>query len=508
MSYSPFLESAFNDTKLRSRHVSPFSGMCSFCTADCAGTCEIGLSGVLGMEMVYPTNTGSNQVASEKDLPIDYSHFNINGRVFGAVGAPADSEKATMFNIGLERTYGKRHPIKMALPFTFPALIKLNWKDYFGAAAMAGIPCVIGEDARSNDPEAAYDEKGKIVSFPKLREILDSFRRYDRGYGEIILQCNVEDDMVGLPEYAITECGVKAIQFKFGQSAKGTQPAVPLKSLEAALKKQAAGMIVHPDPSDPAVQEAYARGAAPNFWVYARLPMWTEETLMKRIGALRELGLERVYFKMAGYDRVDLERVLRIAIAADADMVTYDGAGGGSGRSPSKMMNEWGLPAVCIESALVSICKRLEAEGHTIPAITLTGGFASEDQAYKALAIGAPYITAIGLCRAGMAAAMSGQMIGKLLEEGRLPQHLQKYGTDKESLFRHLTELRSLYGAEADNISTGAISAYSYLQKMAFGLRHFAALNRKFDIRYVDQSDVIPLTRDAKAILRGTWFDD
>ena len=240
MSYSPFLESAFNDTKLRSRHVSPFSGMCSFCTADCAGTCEIGLSGVLGMEMVYPTNTGSNQVASEKDLPIDYSHFNINGRVFGAVGAPADSEKATMFNIGLERTYGKRHPIKMALPFTFPALIKLNWKDYFGAAAMAGIPCVIGEDARSNDPEAAYDEKGKIINFPKLNEILNSFRRYDRGYGEIILQCNVEDDMVGLPEYAITECGVKAIQFKFGQSAKGTQPAVPLKSLEAALKKQAA----------------------------------------------------------------------------------------------------------------------------------------------------------------------------------------------------------------------------------------------------------------------------
>ena len=49
----------------------PCSGMCSFCTADCAGTCEIGLSAVLGKSIVYPTNTGNNQVAAEKDYPID-----------------------------------------------------------------------------------------------------------------------------------------------------------------------------------------------------------------------------------------------------------------------------------------------------------------------------------------------------------------------------------------------------------------------------------------------------
>ena len=72
MAYSPKLSSAFNDTYLRSNHISPQSGMCSFCTEECDGTCEIALASVLGKQTVYPTNTGNNQVASEKDYPIDF----------------------------------------------------------------------------------------------------------------------------------------------------------------------------------------------------------------------------------------------------------------------------------------------------------------------------------------------------------------------------------------------------------------------------------------------------
>ena len=85
MSYSPTLGSVFNRTKMRDpSHVCSFSGMCAMCTADCIGSCEIGLSAVRGMETVYPTTTGENQIASEKVYPVDYSHFNINGRSFGA----------------------------------------------------------------------------------------------------------------------------------------------------------------------------------------------------------------------------------------------------------------------------------------------------------------------------------------------------------------------------------------------------------------------------------------
>lgn len=185
MSYSPTLGSVFNRTKMRDpSHVCSFSGMCAMCTADCIGSCEIGLSAVRGMETVYPTTTGENQIASEKVYPVDYSHFNINGRSFGAMGAPLDADRATIYHVGLEREIGTLNPVKLALPIILPALIKLNWPDYFGGAAMAGVNAVIGEGAVSKDPTLAY-ENGKVVHAPKLREMLDAFNKYDRDTGRL-----------------------------------------------------------------------------------------------------------------------------------------------------------------------------------------------------------------------------------------------------------------------------------------------------------------------------------
>ena len=50
------------------------------------------------------------------------------------------------------------------------------------------------------------------------------------------------------------------------------------------------------------------------------------------------------------------------------------------------------------------------------------------------------------------------------------------------------------------------MGVYSFLSRIAFGLKHFAALNRKFDLKYVDQSDIFPLTYLAKDILNGAWM--
>ncbi|MEG2222326.1 MAG: glutamate synthase-related protein [Oscillospiraceae bacterium] len=505
MSYSPSLSSGVTHARNRSNYLAPQSGMCAFCTEDCAGTCELALAAVLGKQTVYPMTTGNNQIASEKDYPIDFSHFNINGHVFGAIGAEETYDSAEIFNVGLERSYGLLHPVKLALPLLLPALIKLNWRDYFGGAAMAGVACVVGEDAKSKDPNLKM-EHGKITDFPFMRDILESFTRYDRGYGQIIPQCNVEDDLVGVPEIALEKYGAEAIEFKFGQSAKGTQPVNRLKSIEAALEKQKMGGLVRPDPSDPAVQKAYADGVCPNFYLYGRLPQWTEEYMVRRVAELRELGAKNIYFKMAGYDRGDLEKVLRIASAANVDMVTFDGAGGGSGYSPCKMMNEWALPTVCMEDAVVSIARRIRAEGRTLPAITITGGFASEDQVFKALAYGDGLVTAVGLCRASMAAAMSGKKVGELLKTGNAPELFRPYGSTVEEVFGDLADLRAIYGKEANDFSTGAIGVFSYLHKIGFGLQHFGALNRKFDVQYFDRTDLIPLTRDAKDLMHGKWF--
>lgn len=505
MTYSPKLASAFNDTYLRSRHVSPQSGMCSFCTEECDGTCEIGLAAVLGARTVYPTNTGNNQVASEKDYPIDFSHFNINGRVFGALGANATYEEANIYNVKLGRKYGRFNEVKLALPLILPALIKLNWQDYFAGAAMAGVSAVIGENARDKDPNLKI-ENGKITEFPALQSMLDAFRKYYRGYGQIILQCNVEDDLLGLPEYAIRKHGVEAIEFKFGQSAKGTQPARRLKDREEALEKIEVGFLVFPDPNDPKIIKAAEEGTCPNFYLYERLPLWDEDYLIPRIEQLRELGLKNVYLKMAGYDLKDLKRVLFLGSKAQVDMITFDGAGGGSGYSPNKMMNEWSLPTVVLEEAVCGFASEIKREGEWVPAITMTGGFSTEDQVFKSLAYGEGAVTAIGLCRAAMTAAMTGKRIGDLIKQGNIPKNMRKYGSTVEELYGDLPDLRAIYAKEANDFSLGAVGVFSFLNKIAFGLKHFAALNRKFDISYLDKSDLIPLTSAAKDLILGKWF--
>jgi hypothetical protein len=506
MTYSPKASSAFNDTWNRSTFISPQSGMCSFCTEECSGTCEIALAAVLGMKAVYPTNTGANQVASEKDYPIDFSHFNINGRVFGAIGANPTFEEANIYNVKLERVFGKYNEVKMTMPVILPALIKMNWEDYFAGAAMAGVCCVIGEDAKNKDPELIM-ENGKVVNFPMLSKILDSFRNYYRGYGQIILQCNVEDDMNGVPEYAIKVHNAEAIELKFGQSAKGTQPVVRLKNREEALKKQASGSLVYPDPNGPGMEEAHKEGVCPNFYYYSRLPLWDEEYLVPRIAELREMGAKNIYLKMAGYDPEDLEKVIRIGSKAEVDMITFDGAGGGSGYSPTKMMNEWGLPPVVMEEAICRIVDKMKEEGCWIPAITITGGFVSEDQVFKSLAYGEGKVTAVGICRAAMTASMMGKNIGEQIKKGEVPKNFKKYGNNVEEIFGDLPDLRALYGKKANEFSTGAIGVFSYLRKIAFGVQHFAALNRKFDIAYLDREDLIPLTRDAKDLIQGKWFE-
>ena len=505
MSYSPRLSSGFTFARNRSTFISPQSGMCSFCTQDCDGTCELAQAAVLGAQTVYPTTTGNNQIASEKDYPIDFSHFNINGRVFGAQGVDENQDEATIFNVNLERTYGSFHPVKMALPVILPALVKLNWQDYFAGSAMAGVTCVIGEDARNKDPDLEIT-KGKITAFPLLKNALDCFNHYDRGYAQIVLQCNADDNLLGVPRIAIEKYGAKAIEIKFGQGAKGTQPAVRVKDLASALAKQQGGNLVFPDPSDPAIQKAYQDGVCPNFYTYGRLPMWTEESLMAHITQLRDMGAQNIYFKMAGYDRVDIERVLRIACEAKIDMITFDGAGGGSGYSPSKMMNEWSLPTICLEDVVVRLCEQLQGEGLILPAIVMTGGFASEDQVFKGLAYGDGHVLGIGLCRASMAAAMTGKTIGDQIKGGKVPQRFKAYGSTIEEIFGDLPDLRALYGKKADQFAPGAIGVFSYLNKIGFGLQHFAALNRKFTMDLLNKSDLIPLTSEARALMANEWF--
>ena len=143
------------------------------------------------------------------------------------------------------------------------------------------------------------------------------------------------------------------------------------------------------------------------------------------------------------------------------DMVTFDGASGGSGYSPCAMMNEWCQPTVTMEAQVVSILEKLKDQYDYLPAINITGGFAGEADVFKALALGDGKVTTVGLCRAAMAAAMNAAAVGKLIESGNVPAHLQKYGTTVQEIFADLPDLRALYGTQADSFSPGARGSLS-----------------------------------------------
>jgi len=291
--------------------------------------------------------------------------------------------------------------------------------------------------------------------------------------------------------------GATTVELKFGQAAKGIQGMGFVYNLEDALEFQKKGYLVIPDPSDPMIQEKHKKGIGPHFQRIGKLPMYDEEILKKRIAELRRLGVKRILFKMAAFDPADMIRVLKIASNNKIDLVTFDGAGGGSGNSPCKMMNEWGLPSVYMESILYDILNEMKNKGYALPKVAATGGFAMEDQIFKGLSLGAPYISMIAIGRAAMAAAMAGNKVGELISKGEIPKDLQKYGDKVSDIFRDVRLIRDIYGSEADDIAPGAIALFSYINRVSTGLRQLMALNRKFALKNIDRTDIIALTKEA-----------
>lgn len=487
MSHSPKLSSLFNNTKLRTPNdISDLSGMCSVCSDKCPGLCEIGLSAVRGIEVAYPFGTANNQFASEKVYPFDFSHFNINGRVFGAMGAAEDSETTNVHSVDISYEFGYERKIKLRAPVILPAMAKLNWQDYYSGAAMAGVMVVIGENAVKLDKDLQHDSNGKVSHAPFLGKMIEYFRRYDRGYGDIIMQVNADDIVLGTAEYALKNFDLKTIEIKFGQAAKGIQHVAPVNSAEEAefLKKN--GYLVFENPNGSGLIQC------------GRLPMWNEASLGEIIARFRAHGAKNIFFKMAGFDVNDIRRVLQIASANNVDLITFDGAGGGSGNSPNKMMNEWSHPTIDLIKIVNTLIEELREENLWIPEIAIAGGIAMEDTMFKALALGAPNIKLVGIGRAAMAAAVTGKNVGELIETDATPTSYKAFGDTADTIFKDANYIKGIYKETGKPISYGAIGLYSYLSRLSFGMQLLMALNRKFSLKYIHQSDVIPLTKEAR----------
>ncbi|NPV26663.1 MAG: FMN-binding glutamate synthase family protein [Firmicutes bacterium] len=485
--------------------VCPYSGMCVTCLDGCVGLCEVGKSAVRAKEVLYPQPFGKITSASQKDYPVDYSHFNIMGSVVGAYGIEADSNKALFPAVNLETTIGAGpDKIKLKLPIIIGALgstnVALNnWAELAAGAALSGVPMVVGENVCGMDPKAEF-KNGRVVKAPDLEFRIKSYRDWYNGYGTIAVQANVEDTMLGVQEYALSELGVEAVEIKWGQGAKDIGGEVKLNTIERARLLKSRGYIVLPDPDDPTVEAAYNAGAFNEFERHSRIGMVTEEGFHKRVEELRKAGAKYVFLKTGAYRPADLARAVKFCSDAKIDLLTVDGAGGGTGMSPWRMMNEWGIPTVYIHALLTKYLDRLAAKGAYIPKVAIAGGFALEDQVFKGLALGAPHVNMIEMARAPLTAAMVGKTVAEMIKSGKVPNEYKKYGETVEQIFILAEQVKKELGARFADFPTGAIGVYSYFERLAQGLRQFMCGARKFSLEYITRNDIVAITKEAAEI--------
>ena len=502
-------------TANRSRNVAPQSGICSRCIDGCRGNCDLFNSAYRGRELLYPGPYGEITAGADKDYPVDYSHLNIMGYALGAEGVEGDPDHATFPAVSTETRYGTKNKVKMKVPIFTGALgstdiARRNWEHFAVGAAISGISLVCGENVCGIDPGLKLNKKGKILEAPNMRERVEQYRRYREGYGDILVQMNVEDTRFGVAEYVVEKLGVECVELKWGQGAKCIGGEIKVDSLERAIELKKRGYIVTPDPENRATQAAFRDGAIKQFERHSRLGFVDEKGFMKEVERLRKVGAKRVTLKTGAYPMRELAMAIKWSSAAKIDLLTIDGAPGGTGMSPWRMMSEWGVPAIYLHAMAVELSDRLAEKGEWVPDLAFAGGLSAEDHVFKCLAMGAPYVKAVCMGRALMIPGMVGKNIGRWLqgEDGGLPKTVSRYGNTKEEIFVCYEELKSKYGKEADKMPLGALGVYSGVEKIRVGLQQLMAGARKWKVGLVQRGDLASLTEECTRVTGVPYIMD
>ena len=163
------------------------------------------------------------------------------------------------------------------------------------------------------------------------------------------------------------------------------------------------------------------------------------------------------------------QRRVQVASELDFELLTIDGSGGGTGMSPNDMLDNWGVPSVLLHAKAHDYAFLRAAAGKKVVDLAVGGGLAKPSQAFKALALGAPYVKAVCMSRSFMIPAFLGYNIeGALHPERRervhgawsaLPKTVLDIGDTPETIFAGYHALKERLGAdEMAHIPYGAIA--------------------------------------------------
>lgn len=497
-------------TKTRTRDVSPSSGMCPICIYECRTLCEIGKAAFRGREVLYPIpeQYGMSTAASNKYYIVDWSDFQIMVDVLGAQGIEADPDKAIFPAVDIETTAGG---VKLKIPVFTAGLgstyvAKFNWKGLAIGAAISGTMQVIGENVCGMDSTSEFVD-GLVTHSTDMNNRVEAYREFwDGEYGDIVVQTNVEDQRMGVDMYALSKLEVNIIERKWGQGAKAIGGEVRITDLDKAKMLKDRGYVVIPDPEDPNVQKAFKESTLKSFERHSRVGMPEKKSFLEDIDWLREQGAKRVFLKTGAYRPAVVAFTLKCASEAKIDLVTFDGAGGGTGMSPVPMMQECATPTVFLEAQILECLQVLKENNMYIPDIAMAGGFTSEAQIFKSIALSnfdtEPYVKSVAMARAPITAVMKASYFSELADQNKLPlEFVGNYGGEPDKFFLCSTELRERFGKDYDLLPPGAIGLYSYYyDKLGIGLKQLMAGVRKWKLNLINRRDLASLSERASKI--------
>lgn len=500
-------------TNLRLKDMNPTSGMCPACIDSCSTLCEISKSAFRGREVLYPSpeEFGKSTSSSNKDYLMDWSHFQIMVDVLGAHGIEANPDIALFENVNIETVVGSQG--KNPLPLKIPVLIaglgstavaKKHWEGIAMGCAVSGVIQTVGENVCGMDPDSTYDSNGKVTRSPDMEFRVNSFRKfYDGKHGDIVVQTNVEDQRGGVDEYLISKLEVNTVERKWGQGAKAIGGEVRLYTLERAKQLKSRGYVVLPDPEDPEVEAAFKAGSFKTFERHSRVGFPEFKGFVEDVEWLREQGAKRVFLKTGAYRPEVVAFTMKCASEAKVDMLTFDGAGGGTGMSPVPMMNEASTPTVYLEAQVLKCAEILKKKGKYVPDLVMAGGFVNETQIMKSIAMsnldGKPLVKAIAMARSPLTAAFKGKYFSELAGEGKLPKKFgDLYGTTPEQFFIASSELKEQI---KDGLPWSAVGVYTYfVDRIGIGLKQLMAGSRKFKLNELTRKDIASLSTAAEEI--------
>lgn len=248
------------------------------------------------------------------------------------------------------------------------------------------------------------------------------------------------------------------IEIKIGQGAKGGQGGLLQKEKVtpeiAAVRRVKLGMDVHSPAYHPDIKD--------------------EKDLKAKVDWLRDLsGGVPIIIKLAAGDVVN---DVKLALAANPDIIAIDGGWGGTGAAPEVMLDEMGIPAL---PALVA-ARRVLDEAEAKQELLIAGGFYTGGDVAKALALGTD-----GVFMGSSMLAALGCVGCNLCYLGKCPKGV---ATQEPELAKNL------------DIETAASNVANYIKHCTEEVKMMTGAAGHNDIHKLSKNDLRGLTTEAARI--------